>query len=158
MATIHFMHGFVGYGKSTFARKLAEKLGCKRISMDDVYMELNDGRSAINLSREDRAELLETTWQRIADEINAGRDVIFDSGSWTRKNRDSNRARAIAIGADYKHYSLDCTPEIAWQRVLKRNEDKPENAYPKSHFDEKFAFFQPMQPDEEFELIPCENN
>jgi predicted kinase len=159
MATIHFMHGFIGYGKSTFARKLAEKLGCKRISMDDVYAELHNGRTAINLSQEERAELLEITWGRIADEVRAGRDVIFDSGAWTRKNRDSNRARAKALGAQHKHYSIECTPEIAWERVLKRNAEKSiENMYPKSHFDEKFQFFQPMQDDEEFELIPCDNN
>ena len=42
-ATIHFMHGFIGYGKST----LAKKINCKRISMDDVYSELNNGRAAI---------------------------------------------------------------------------------------------------------------
>ena len=156
MPTIHFMHGFVGYGKSTFARKLADKLGCKRISMDDVYAELNDGKAAINLNKEDRAAILEATWQRIENEVKAGNDAIFDSGSWTRKNRDSNRSRAEALGANHKHYSLDCTPEIAWERVLKRNIEKQGHEYPKSHFDEKFQFFQPMQEDEEFELVTCD--
>ena len=155
MPTIHFMHGFVGYGKSTFARQLADKLGCKRISMDDIYAELNNGRAAINLSKDARAEILELTWQRLSDEVKAGRDVIFDSGAWTRKNRDYNRTRAEALGAKHKHYSIQCTPEIAWERVVQRNKERPGNEYPKSHFDEKFSYFQPMQEDEDCIKIGC---
>lgn len=158
MATIHFMHGFVGYGKSTFAKKLADKLDCKRISMDDVYAEMNDGRAAVNLRKEERAKLLEITWQKIADEVLANKDVIFDAGSWSRKNRDDSRARATALGAKYKFYSLDCDPETAWQRVLKRNETKQAGSeYPKSYFDEKFKYFNPMQEDEEFELVKTDD-
>lgn len=108
--------------------------------------------------RESRAELLEIAWQRIEDEVCVGKDVIFDAGSWTRKNRDYNRARAKKLGVNYIYYSVDCTPEIAWQRVLKRNSEKICGEYPKDRFEEKLQLFQSMQEDEEFELIMCDDN
>jgi adenylate kinase family enzyme len=53
------MHGFVAYGKSTFAKKLAHQLKIPRISMDDIYIELHGGKPSIGIDRTAQNELAE---------------------------------------------------------------------------------------------------
>jgi predicted kinase len=44
MATIHLMHGFIGFGKTTIAEKLAKELPAVRLNNDE-FMELLYGRN-----------------------------------------------------------------------------------------------------------------
>lgn len=152
MATIHFIHGFIAYGKSTFAKKLARELNIARVNMDEIYFAKN-GKHAIYLSSTERAQLMELSWQYVEDLVKLGKDVVFEATSWTRKNRDDNRARARAMGAKYKYYSMICTPEIALQRLQARNIKCPDRVISPDRFHERFKLFEPMQPDEDFIAI-----
>src|SRR5688572_8578404 len=43
VATAHLIHGFVGAGKTTFAKRLAAETGAIRLSMDEWYLRLYTG-------------------------------------------------------------------------------------------------------------------
>ncbi|MDR0319608.1 MAG: ATP-binding protein [Rickettsiales bacterium] len=150
MATIHFMHGFIACGKSTYAKKLARELGIPRVARDDICMEIK-GRPIFEFDTETRRELMDMTRARVAEIVKDGKDVVFDMGNWTRASRDENRKWAKSLGADYKFYSMKCTPETALKRSAARDD-----GYPPERFAEQFKRFEPMQADEEFVEVDSE--
>jgi predicted kinase len=55
--------------------------------------------------------LIERCWTRCAE---LGLDVVLDSGFWSRRDRDETRAKAAALGAEYRLYDVSVADEIAW--------------------------------------------
>src|SRR5262249_51520783 len=97
--TIYLICGFIGAGKTTFAKKLEEKTGAVRITKDEWSTRLvgNDptidgyaewDRKIIGLSRDVAFYLAEK-----------GIDVIMDEGFWEKETRDEMRRRIDAVGA-----------------------------------------------------------
>ena len=80
------MAGFLGTGKTTFARELERSTGGVRISIDEWTIGLSGDDFTLDSELFSRTwNLLTGLWPRIA---RAGADVISDFGFWRRELRD----------------------------------------------------------------------
>jgi predicted kinase len=121
-ATAHLIHGFIGVGKTTFAKRLEQALPAVRFSKDAWMARLfGVDPPAADFAENDRNVL------SIIDDISSrclalGLDVVLDLGFWSRVSRDLARSRLAEIGADYRLYRLTCSDAASWSRVEARNQ------------------------------------
>lgn len=145
---IHALHGFIGSGKTTFARQLERALPAMRFTSDEWMVTLYGQDPPEELFPVYHARvmaLMETQWTR---GLALGVPVILDHGFWTRASRDALRAKAAALGVPLILYALRLPHEEALRRVRERN--RREGAL---HIaDETFALFrarfEPLESDE----------
>jgi predicted kinase len=121
IATVHLVCGFLGTGKSTFARRLADERCAVRFSLDELYLRLFADGPTYELDQRALDRLLAALhglWPEVA---RAGADVVLDFGFWNRALRDETRALASAVGAETRLYLLRCPDDVAIARCLRRN-------------------------------------
>ncbi len=94
-------------------------------------------------------------WTDAGHQLRAGRNIIIDSGFWSRKSRDVVRDHLDRIGADAKFYFVTCPRSVMLARALARNRKQSQYALwiDKPAFEKLIKSFEPMQPDEDFVLI-----
>ena len=98
--TLHLLHGFMGVGKTTLARRLERELPGIRFSQDEWMVALygEDPPESEYRAAQDRVRgVMEGCWRRC---LELGGHVILDSGVWRRSERDHLRAVAAEVGAD----------------------------------------------------------
>lgn len=155
MATAHLLHGFLGAGKSTFARRLERDLNAVRLSADEWYLRLfTDGSPTEGLDQSLNERLLvvlDDLWPRI---LATGVDVVLDFGFWSRVSRDSARRAAALAGGDSRLYWVRCDEATAARRVRERNAD-PRDSFYLSDGSYRYlrAKYSPLDPDEEFVVV-----
>lgn len=115
------IQGYLGAGKTTFARKLERELPAIRFTQDEWVTRIFGNQ---HLDPEKMLQpvrnLIDSCWTRC---VELGLDVVLDNGFWSRKDRNETRAKAAILGADYCLYSLSVPDDIAWARVEQRNRD-----------------------------------
>ena len=150
----HLVHGYLGAGKTTFAKRLAERTGALRYSPDELIVaRFGHDPPALHFDA-----YLERVYAEVNDEwpltLAAGRDVILDFGFWTRAWRDAARARAASVGAGTDLYFVRCSEATARARCVRRNENPGSSLIvTENTFEVLRARFQPLGPDEPFELV-----
>jgi predicted kinase len=124
MPAAHLIYGYLGAGKTTFARQLERDIPAIRFSHDEWMVRLYGDDPPI----EQFAvfywrihEQVEEIWLRC---LELGLDVVLDFGFWTRQERDATRAKIIALGAEARLYRLTCPEDEAWRRIEKRNANR----------------------------------
>ena len=153
MPRIYMIHGFVGVGKTTFAKKLEQETNAVRFSPDEWMVELY-GQNPSAERFQDYFEKIETViWKIVRRCVSVDADVILDFGFWTRAARDRCRQFAQETGADVVMYSLNCPENVLRARVAKRTAEMPEDALfingpAVDYFKERF---EPVDPKTE----PC---
>lgn len=152
--TVHMIHGYLGSGKTTFARKLERELPAIRFSHDEwVTRIFGNQRLDPEKMLEPVRYLIDRCWTRC---VELGLDVVLDSGFWDRKGRDETRAKAAALGAECRLYYLSVPDEIAWARIEQRNKDLQANWFiDRNAFEvlKKLRGFDPIGPDEPHILV-----
>ena len=150
--TTHLLHGFIGSGKTTFARKLERERGAVRFSHDEWMVRLHGWNPPEEHFGEYRAQVENLIWDEATRELSAGTDVILDIGFWTRESRDDARNRVRSLGAVAKFYEISCPQQIMRARALKLSERPSTDSLwiDGAGFDKLIAEFEPMQDDEEF--------
>jgi predicted kinase len=118
---IHALHGFIGSGKTTLARRLERELPGMRFSSDEWMVSLYGADPPAELfpvyfSRV--MAVLQAQWTRA---LELGIPVILDHGFWTRESRDVLRAKAAALGVPLTLYALTLPDAEALRRVQARN-------------------------------------
>lgn len=155
--TAHLIHGYLGAGKTTFARRLATETGAVRYSPDALMVARHghDPPERHFWSYFDAiAAEVEAEWPRT---LATGQSVVLDFGFWTRARRDLARSRAAAVGARARLYCVRCSEETARQRCRARNQDPGDSLFiADATFDTLKARFEPLAPDEPFELVDTE--
>ena len=120
-ATAHLLHGFMGAGKTTFARRLERDRRAVRFTHDDWMARLNGADPPPERFAEYAARisaLMEDVWRRC---LSVGTDIVLDTGHWTRAERDAARAAVAAEGAEAVLYRLRCDDATALARIARRS-------------------------------------
>ena len=156
--TILLMHGYIGFGKTTVAKKF-EELGYIRYNHDD-WMSRMFGDV---LSNEDFVERYNIVYDAIIKaaflDVKAGKNIILDFGFWSKEDR--RKIWNIITSWDK---DLDILPSIIWcnvrcdinkarQRCIDRDKNRKNGELwvPVEVFDAKLEKFEPMDQDTEFE-------
>ena len=111
MATAHLIHGYLGVGKTTFARQLEQRIPAIRFLHDEWVTRLNGDDPPVEHFQEfcrRVSEQLEEVWPRC---LELGVHVVLDFGCWTRRDRDAMRAKIATIGAEARLYRVTCSEE-----------------------------------------------
>jgi predicted kinase len=148
-ATAFLIHGFLGAGKTTLARRLEVEQIAIRFTHDEWMRSLyGDDPPETRFSEyADRVSgVMETVWTRcVALKIN----VVLDFGFWTRSERDRVRGLVASLGGNSVLYRLACPDEVAWSRIEKRNERLGADLYiAPNTFNVLKARLEPLDPDE----------
>lgn len=153
MATVHLVCGFLGAGKTTFAKALAERCSAVRLSVDELYLRLfADGPTyELDVQALDRLlGVLNDMWPAM---VTAGVDVVLDFGFWRRAARDETRAKAQSLGAEARLHWLRCPDDVAVARCLARNGQPGAFLISEQGFHELRARFEPPAADETAEVV-----
>lgn len=129
MATIHLMHGFIGFGKTTVAADLAKEIPAVCLTHDDFMVKLY-GRNqpyadfSANYKRVD-----DLIWEIAEKIIKTGSDVIMDYGFWSHADRKKSYEKAKKITDNVLFHKVNCEISVAKERVLRRTANNPDALY-----------------------------
>ena len=156
MPTAPLIHGYLGAGKTTFARQLERDIPAIRFSHDEWMTRLyGDNPPVEHFADFYRRiyELTEEVWCRC---LELGLDVVLDFGFWNRQERDETRAQISNLGARLRLYRLSCSEDEAWQRIVRRNTDLQGSlVIDRNAFEGFKERFEPLDPDEaRIEIAP----
>lgn len=148
--TLHLMHGFIGSGKTTFAKALEHRCNALRLTQDEwmiAFHGTNPPEGVIDRF-ESRLKGLLWQWARLA--LHDGRDVILDYGFWSKASRKAIRGMAGEIGVEPVFYKTDITREEMLRRTLARTATLPAGALviDENAFNTLWPRFEPMGEDE----------
>jgi predicted kinase len=121
MATAHMICGYLGAGKTRFARRLERELPAIRFTHDEWMVRLYDADPPAEQFADCFARvsaLIDQLWPRC---LELGLDVVLDLNFWSRQQRDAARRMIAALGATGRLYYLSCDETTAWARIEQRN-------------------------------------
>jgi len=148
-AIAFLMHGYLGSGKTTLARRLEAHESAIRFTHDEWMQALygDDPPDRYFAEYKQRVfKLMEATWTRcLALNIN----VVLDFGLWSRSERDHVRDIVASLGCVARLYHLSCPNDLAWDRIEKRNEHLKASLFISPNtFIVLRSRFEPLDPDE----------
>ncbi|MDR2902449.1 MAG: AAA family ATPase [Lactobacillales bacterium] len=155
MATIHFMHGFIGFGKTTIAKRLETELPAVRLNNDEWVVALY-GRGPHGFQHPNylmRIDALQ--WELAREIIRTGTDVILDYGFWKKSDRKELVTRALAFADRVVIHNVKCDMNTARNRCIARTAAGGDRqlSISQDEFDALLPRFEPMLDDEGFEVI-----
>src|SRR5215216_4128645 len=96
---VYLLCGFIGAGKTTFAKKLEKKTGAVRITKDEWSIRLIGQDPTIDGYAEHDHRIIELSRDVAFQLVEKGIDVILDEGFWEKEQRDELRKRIEEMGA-----------------------------------------------------------
>ena len=146
--------GFIGAGKTTFARKLENETGAVRITKDEWMIKIfgNKITSDKNFEEYDH-NIVELTRVFALKILKAGTDVIIDEGFWEKSQREDINKRILQVGASPIFYYVECPVEKMRERVVNRSKNPSVDSFEISGemFDSYLKYWQ--APDESENII-----
>lgn len=151
---VYLICGFIGAGKTSFARKLEEKTGAVRITKDEWSIRLIGNNPTIDGYEEWDHKICGLSRDVAFQLAEKGIDVIIDEGFWEKELRDELRRRIDAIGAKAVIYYVDTTVETIRERVIGRNSNLTKESFKISRemLDNYLKCWQPPSEDEDYIL------
>lgn len=147
--------GFIGAGKTTFARKLEKETGALRITKDEWIIKIfgNKITSDKNFDIYDQ-KITELSKDIAFKVLKCGGDVIIDEGFWVKSQRDDIKKKISEIGATPILYYVESPLEQMRERVVTRSKTPSEDSFEISGemFDSYVKYWEPPNEDEEFIL------
>lgn len=129
MTNIYFICGFIGSGKTTYAKRLAETKRAFRFSIDEWMIPLYGE----HMDREDfdaREAILHSLFNDSALQLaSLNVPVIFDFGFWKKYEREKAISWATENELVSETHYLDVPYETCKQRAKQRNNNLGGNAY-----------------------------
>ncbi|CAH0533231.1 hypothetical protein VST7929_01095 [Vibrio stylophorae] len=129
MTNIYFICGFIGSGKTTYAKALAKKYGAFRFSIDEWMIPLY-GEHMEREIFDSRLATLQALFKDSARQLfTLGIPVIFDFGFWCKADRDRFTDWALSLGIESEIHYLDAPFDTCQQRALSRNANLDGKSY-----------------------------
>lgn len=129
MTKIYLVCGFIGSGKTTFAKELARSTSAFRFSIDEWMIPL----FGEHMTREEfnhRLGILTELFKESTEQmVNLGIPVILDFGFWYKEHRVALHYWAESISADYELVYLKCSYETCRERAIQRNKSRSSKSY-----------------------------
>jgi predicted kinase len=153
------MHGFIGCGKTTVAKKLAAELPAIRLNNDDWMVPLYGRGPHPDKHDEYWLRIHNVQWDLARDIIRTGVDVIMDYGCWSKSTRKEWAARALEFADRVVIHHVKCDINVARTRTIARtNSGAHELFVCENAFNTLLKQFEPMLDDEGFEIVIHDNN
>ncbi len=151
---VYLICGFIGAGKTTFAKKLEENTGAVRITKDEWSIRLIGNDPTVDGYEEWDCNICGLSRDVAFYLAGKGIDVIIDEGFWAKEQRDEMRRRTDAIGAQAVMYYVDTPIEAIRDRVLGRNSNLAKDSFEISRemLDRYLVYWQPPGEDEDYIL------
>ncbi|MCQ2571590.1 MAG: ATP-binding protein [Alphaproteobacteria bacterium] len=151
MATIHVVHGYIAFGKTTLAKKLAVELPAVHLNADDWIIKLY-GKDLLDAEFNEKAGIVVNfLWEIARKIIDAGADVIMDIGPWSKQMRTDVFNMAKQITPNIVFHTIVLDPKIARERLVQRNkENKRLDVTTLEFFDRNLQYYEPVSDDEGF--------
>jgi predicted kinase len=148
--TVYLLCGFIGAGKTTFARELEARTGAMRITKDEWLIRLIGNDPTIDGYADWDHRVVALSRDVAFRLVAKGIDVILDEGFWAKEERAAMRRRIEATGADAVLYYLDTPIDTIRERVARRSADPPTDAFRISGalLDAYLPHWQPPSEDE----------
>jgi predicted kinase len=152
---VYLICGFIGAGKTTFAKELEEKSGAVRITKDEWLIRLIGNDPTIDGFEEYDSKICGLSRDVAFQLVEKGIDVIIDEGFWAKEQRVELRRRIDAIGAKEVLYYVDTPIETIRERVVGRNTNLTEDSFKisKVMLDNYLNYWQPPSEDEDYVLV-----
>jgi predicted kinase len=153
-ATVYVLCGFIGAGKTTFAKRLEEQTGAVRITKNEWLIQMVGNDPTIDGYADYDARKCGLS-RDVAFRLTAkGIDVIIDEGAWEREQRDLLRRRAEDVGAHAVVVFLDTPIETIRERVARQNQNVAPDAFTISEdlLDHYLQYWDPPGEDEAYVL------
>ena len=158
MSTIHFLCGYMGFGKTTIARKLSIQYNAVILNDDEFMCELFGRNLPEKEFRSTHEKITEFTWKLAERIISVGGNVMFDRGFWSRQSRQIAMERAKYFCDSLLFHQIECDMEIAKKRVLNRTLTDPTALeIDENTFDIFAKRYEPISPDENLNVIYYNN-
>jgi predicted kinase len=153
-ATVYLICGFIGAGKTTFAKKLEERTDAVRITKDEWSIRLIGNDPAFDGYVEWDAKVIGLSRDFAFYLARKGIHVIMDEGFWGKEEREDLKRQISAIGAEVVMYYVDTPIEIIRDRVAKRNSNLTKESFEISPemLEGYLALWQPPGEDEKYRL------
>ena len=147
--TIHVPHGYIAFGKSTLARKLAESLPAVLINFDEWGKKLYGP----DLDMEKIKIMNPLLYGMAGQIISMGMDIVFDGGYWSKSARKDLADFAKSINAQLIFYEITLDMETARTRMKKRNdENNPLLFVGEEFFDDNISKYSKISDDENLQV------
>lgn len=102
-------------------------------------------------NHDSRHSIIEDVMWTVAERVlSLGCDVVLDYGCWAKEERDAYRAKAVAIGVDFKMHYMDVSTDELFCRLEQRNKLNSDKTFviPKEDMEKYIQIFQPPTDDE----------
>lgn len=153
MPTAHLICGYIGSGKTTFARELEDDRRAVRFTLDEWVVQHYGTYPPPEKLAQVVQEVTPMIWQDVQLAMSIGRDVVLDLGFWKRADRDA--ARKLLSFYDVQMYLVLCDADTAWTRIAQRNaqNDGQSMMVSRALFEGLKAEVEPLGDDEDFVLV-----
>lgn len=153
MPTAHLICGYIGSGKTTFARQLEADTGARRFTHDEWMVKRYGVNPPSDRFEQYYDEVSADIWQAALERLAQGQDIILDFGFWKRADRDAARERLSSY--DVKFYVVVCDLETSWSRVQERNKNLGSEylLIEKNTFEKRLLQVDSFGTDEDFIIV-----
>ena len=122
--------GFIGAGKTTFARKLEKETGAIRVTKDEWIIKIFGNK----ITLDNNFEVYDKNITKLATDIafkilKAGKDVIIDEGFWVKSQRDDIKKKILQVGAKPIFYYVESSVEKMKERVINRSKSPTADSF-----------------------------
>jgi predicted kinase len=129
MSKIYFICGFIGSGKTTYSKKLAELENAFRFSIDEWMIPLFGEHMERDVFNTRLATLQELFKESALQLTKIDVPVIFDFGFWTKADREEFALWAKENELDCEFHYLDVHYDECKERALERNMNLKGHSY-----------------------------
>jgi len=157
-ATLHFLCGKAGSGKTTLARELGRSLPAVVFCEDEWIFTLGFQVTTLEDYLEASGRCRKLIAPLAGELLRQGVSVVFGFAGSTVRGRQWVRSIFEAAGAEHALHFLEAPDETCLANIHRRNEEKPAGVYWGPVSDELFhavtVHFAPPTEDEGFRVFP----